>query len=207
MKKIIISIVFSTLYAVCYAQSSSMIDEDMIDQNGKHVIMSIKEKYTMDNGSNYTFRLQAVADETITEWYIIVSSKEKLPYDNVMLLKFDNGEIETLPALVVKSDTTYVFSSSAHSFSSSSIGYSHGSGEEKIDKISYTSTHRVSQEQIDKIALYNITKTRVGDALRYTTKEWTKKNPFGSFINRSRNSMTKSILEIREKRKTVYDGF
>lgn len=203
MKRILT--ILSLFLCLTVNAQKSMIAEDMIDQNGKHVLTSDKEKILMDNGSYYTFRLQAVASEDSTEWYMMLTTKETLPYDNVILLKYEDEEIVTLPAVYMKADTTTVFRSTTYSFRFTGMAFSEG--EEEISKIRTSTVHSLTEEQLDKIASKRITKIRVGDALGYATKEFSKKNNFGMFLNKCRNEMLKSILDIREKRKTIYDGF
>lgn len=162
----------------------------------------------MDNRTRYSFRLQAIADENSTEWFILLTSKENLPHDNSLLLKFEDDDIEELPLTYMQADTTVVYKSSTYMYDFWG-GFAVGttSGYNAIDKINYMAVHKISEEQLDKIAIKKITKIRVGDALGYANKEWKKRNPLGVYLSKCRNLMTKSITDIREKEKTVYDGF
>ena len=207
MKRIVSILALLLCIISVQGQKGTIIDDDIIDENGRHCVTSKKKVFRFEQAW-YEFRVQAIADKEDVDWYLLIASRYSMPKDNVILFKFEDNEIEKPATIYVKSDTTTVYQTQIYSYmSKSGFGHAYGEGKEVIDKIRNSAVYSMSPDLIDKIALYKVTKTRIGDDSSYVTRKWNDNNALGSFINRCWNDITRSLVDVNVKKKSIYDGF
>lgn len=150
---------------LCYSQK---IELERVEDDGRRQLMSSPFKAKL-YGEKYEFRLKAYEKNGSIDWCILVTSKNYIPENAVLLLNLSNNDNLEIP--INNYNTT-----------SGTIGY--GSGgmmyvpDEKLIS-SYVALFALTEQQCLDIENYGIVRVRISSRNLYNEKVWKKDNlPF-----------------------------
>lgn len=190
MRKIFLLLFLVNIF-LCYSQK---IELERLEDDGRRQLMSSPFKAKLD-GEKYEFRLKAYEKNGSIDWCILVTSKNYIPENAVLLLCLSNNDNLEIP--INNYNTT-----------SGTIGYGAGGmmyfPDEKLIS-SYVALFALTEQECLDIENYGIVRIRISSRNLYNEKVWKKDNlPFSYFFSRCREMML--IRLETTPRKSMYDG-
>ena len=174
---------------------------DAINPDGRRVVGMKVKKLTVEN-RDYAVNLLCYESSNNLEWRILLSSYDKIPNDNIVLLKLKNGQTISLTADTLYSDSyktnPVVYNSPFVSTVQQGTTYTY-----------YVFESNIKTEELDSIEAYGITKIRIGNNAKYFETEM-KNNLLGKHFTKCRKGITEYLHKTKGQKKgkgSVYDGF
>ena len=168
-----------TLFAMLFIPFISFaqyVEFDWIEDDGRRQITSYERKEIFE-GIKYYFSLNAVEKNNIVDYCILVSSFNYIPDNAKILIKLNGGEIidlSTSDRMIEsnKSTTYYTYMIGNSAFTSPINSNS---------KDVYVGVFDITEEQLEKIKIFGITKLRISSRSSYFEKSY-KNNALGEFL-------------------------
>lgn len=184
-------LIFLTNIFICYSQK---IELERVEDDGRRQLMSSPFKVKLD-GKKYEFRIKAYEKSGNIDWGILVSSKNYIPENAVLLLSLSNKDNLEIPI------GGYDTSSGSVSYGSGGMIYS-----PDLRLIShYFAYFPLTEQQCLDIENYGIARVRISSRDLYNEKGWKPKYlPFSLFIVKCRAKMLERFKTTPKK--SIYEG-
>lgn len=195
MKKLIFILI---IFFIPFTSFAQYIEFDWVEHDGRRQITSYERKEIF-YGTKYNISLNAVEKNNIVDYCLLVSSYNFIPDNAKILIKLKSNEIIELYAndRIIESDTSIVSWSYI-------IGNSVFSTSKSIkSKDVYVGVFDITEEQLEKIKIFGITKLRISSRTSFYEKLY-KKNNLGKFLTHCWYYIDQ---RLKTDVKSIYEGF